>query len=227
MKASKSVLLKIRMKKEGILKNSILLFTFLLIVWGFYRLIFVLPDWVEELIIKPIIWVVPVLYLVLNREKANLESIGITFKNLFPAVYFAIALGSLFTIEGVIVNYLKYGSLNFKANLGTETLLVSLGLSFATAISEEIVFRGYLFTRISQALQNEWKANIITSIGWTIIHIPVTIFVNKLSPVAAIVYLFLTFIFGVGSSFVYARTKNISSSIFLHVLWEWPIMLFR
>ena len=214
------------MGKTSLLKNATLLFTFLLIVWGFYRLIFQLPTWLEELVIKPAVWLIPVYFLV-KREKANYQSIGITLKNLFPAVYLSLILGSVFAIEGVIVHFIKYGSLNFKANLGTEGMLLSLGLSLGTAISEEIAFRGYIFTRLWQVFQNEWLANLITSIGWTIIHIPITIFINKLSVIDAIIYLFLTFIFGIGSSFIFARTKNISSSILLHVLWEWPIMLFR
>ncbi len=208
------------------LKNAILLFTFLLIFWGFYRLLFQLPDWVEEIIIKPVVWIVPVLYFV-RSEKANLESIGVTFKNLFPSIYISLILGSVFAIEAVIINYIKYGQLHFGANLGTVPLFASLGISFATAISEEIVFRGYIFTRLWKSLNNEWTANLISTTGWTLIHVPITIFVNKLSPSAAIVYLFLTFIFGFGSAFVYGRTKNVSSSIILHVLWEWPIMLFR
>src|SRR5258706_5189538 len=214
------------MSKIKPLKNAIILFTFLLLFWGFYRILFKLPDEVEELILKPLIWIVPVLYFV-KQEKANLESIGITFKNLFPSIYIALILGSVFATEAVIINYIKYGHLNFGANLGGTPLFASLAISFATAISEEIVFRGYIFTRLWVALNNEWKANFITSIGWTLIHVPITIFVNKLSPMAAIVYLFLTFIFGVGSAFIYGRTRNISSSIILHVLWEWPIMLFR
>ncbi len=208
------------------LKNAILLFTFLLIFWGFYRLLFQFPDWVEEIVIKPVVWIVPVLYFI-RSERSKLESIGITFKNLFPSIYLSLILGSVFATEAVIINFIKYGHLNFGANLGRTPLLASLAISFATAISEEIVFRGYIFTRLWVALNNEWKANFITSIGWTLIHVPITIFVNKLSPSAAIVYLFLTFIFGVGSAFIYGRTRNISSSIILHVLWEWPIMLFR
>ena len=208
------------------LKNAILLFTFLLIFWGFYRLLFQFPDWVEEIVIKPVVWIVPVLYFI-RSERSKLESIGITFKNLFPSIYLSLILGSVFATEAVIINFIKYGHLNFGANLGGTPLLASLAISFATAISEEIVFRGYIFTRLWVALNNEWKANFITSIGWTLIHVPITIFVNKLSPSAAIVYLFLTFIFGVGSAFIYGRTRNISSSIILHVLWEWPIMLFR
>jgi membrane protease YdiL (CAAX protease family) len=76
-------------------------------------------------------------------------------------------------------------------------------------------------------LNNDWQANVLVSIGWVLIHVPITIFVLKLAAPAAISYLFLTFVFGLGSAFLYSKTKNIASSIFLHVLWEWPIILFR
>lgn len=213
-------------KKETVLKNATILATYLLITWGFYRFLFQLPEEVEELVIKPIIWLVPV-FILLRKEKATLASIGITLKNLFPAVYFALGLGAFFIIEAVIINFVKHGGLDFSANIGQKALLTSLCISFATAISEEISFRGYLFSRVWSALGKEWVANIATSAVWALIHVPVTLFVWNLPLGAAVTYLFLTTLFGIGSAFVYARTRNVFSSIFLHVLWEWPIILFR
>lgn len=212
--------------KETALKNATTLAAYLLIIWGFYRFLFKFPEEVEELVIKPVFWLLPVFYLV-RKERASLESIGITLKNLFPAVYFALGLGAFFVIEAIIINFVKYGGLNFNANIGEKVLLISFGLSFATAISEEISFRGYLFSRVWHALGSEWLANIITSLVWALIHVPITVFVWKLSLSAALTYLFLTTLFGIGSAFVFARTRNVFSSIFLHVLWEWPIVLFR
>lgn len=214
------------MSKTALLKHTTLLFTYLFLVWGCYRLIIKLPDEVEEVIIKPALWIIPVLYL-RKIEKAKLESIGITMKNLFPSIYMSLILGSIFVVVALVTNLFKYGQFNFGANLGSTSIFPSLGLSFMTAISEEIVFRGYIFTRLLQALGEEWKANFVTTIAWTLIHVPIVIFVNKLDPVSAIIYLLLTFIFGIGSAYLYGQTKNISSSIFLHVLWEWPIKLFR
>lgn len=209
------------------LKNAIGLAAYLLIVWGFYRFLFQLPENLEELVIKPIVWLLPVLYLV-RKEKANLESVGLTFKNLFPAAYFALGLGLFFVLEALLINYVKYGgNFNFNANIGALPLLTSFGISFATAFSEEVAFRGYIFSRIWAALKNEWAANILTSVFWALIHTPITIFVWKLDFVSAVVYLILTTIFGIGSAFVYGRTKNVFSSILLHVLWQWPIILFR
>lgn len=208
-------------------KNAVYLAVYLLIVWGFYRFLFKFPDEIEELLIKPIVWLLPVFYLV-KKEKAGIASLGITFKNLFPAVYYALGLGAFFVLEAVIVNFLKYGGeFNLGANIGALPLLPALGLSFATAVSEEITFRGYIFTRVWAFLKNEVWANLVTSVFWAMIHVPITIFVWKLDLSASIIYLCLTALFGVGSSFVYARTKNILSPILLHVLWQWPIILFR
>lgn len=208
-------------------KRAIILAVYLLIVWGFYRFLFKLPDEIEELVLKPIFWLLPVFYLV-KLERKGLDSVGITFKNLFPAVYFALGLGIVFVIEAVVANYFKYGNqLNLGANIGNLPLFTALALSFATAISEEITFRGYIFTRVWAFVKNELYANILTSILWSIVHIPITIFVWKLNLSASLIYLFITTLFGIGSAFVYARTKNIVSPILLHVLWQWPIILFR
>jgi len=72
-------------KKEVAIKHITILATYLLIVWGFYRFLFKLPEEIEELIIKPLVWLLPVFYL-LRKEKVGLSSIGVTTKRLFPSI---------------------------------------------------------------------------------------------------------------------------------------------
>ena len=213
-------------KKTQYVKHSVVLVAYLFIVWGLYRYIFKLPDEIEELIVKPILWLLPVVFLV-RKEGGGMKSVGITKNNLFPSIYLALGLGAIFVLEALFINYLKYSGFDFSANIGRMSIFASLGLSFATAITEEITFRGYIFNRVWYATGKEWTANITTSVAWALIHLPVTFFVWKLSVPAALVYLFLTTVFGIGSAFLFARTKNVFSSIILHVMWEWPIILFR
>lgn len=212
--------------KLGIIKNVTIYSTYLIIVWAFYRFLFQFPDNVEELVVKPILWLVP-LYFLVRKEGFGISTLGFTFKNLFSAVYLSIGLGAVFVLEGLLVNYLKYGGFNFGANTGTSPLMLSLGLSFATAFSEETAFRGYIFNRLGFALNQELTANIIQTVLWTAIHIPIAFFIWNLGLTAGLIYLGLTAVFGLGSAFIFARTGNIWGSIFLHVLWEWPIILFR
>lgn len=213
-------------KKVASIKTMTYYCLYLVLFWGFYRLFFKLPDEFEELFLKPVVWLLP-LVVIVGKEKMSLSSLGITFKNLFPSIYYSIGLGAFFVIEALVVHLLKYKGINFGANIGQMPILASFGLSFATAFSEEIAFRGYIFGKLLDYLKNEALANVISSILWVIIHIPYTVFVLKLDFSAAALSLFLTFLFGAGSAFIYARTKNIASSVFLHVLWQWPIILFR
>ncbi|MCL4387037.1 CPBP family intramembrane metalloprotease [Patescibacteria group bacterium] len=214
-------------KKEVAIKHTTILATYLLIVWGFYRLLFFkLPEDVEELIIKPLVWLVPV-FILLRKEKLGLSSIGVTSKNIFPSIYLSLALGVVFAIEGFLINIIKYKGIDFSANIGNNPLLWALVISLATAVSEELTFRGYIFGRIWSALGSELWANFLTSFLWALIHIPIAIFWWKLNLAGTIGLLTLTTIFGIGSAIIYARTKNILASVLLHLFWEWPIILFR
>jgi membrane protease YdiL (CAAX protease family) len=219
--------MKVGEKSLNSLKHAISLYAYLLVVWGFYRLLFFqLPETVEILVIKPALWLIPTAFLI-KRDKLCCKDIGFTLVNLFPTIYFTLSLGVLFALIGFGVNYLKYGDFHFFANLGPTPFFLSFVLSFITAFSEEIVFRGYIFTRFWQALKSEWLANLIVSFGWVIIHLPVAILDWKMSPLELTNYLLVVFIFSLGATFLYARTKNIFSPILLHVLWQWPIALFR
>lgn len=213
-------------KKFDYLKHAISYYAYLLVFWGFYRLLFQAPAPLEELIVKPAIWLLP-LALLLKKEKASLRSIGVTFNNFFKVVYFVLALGFVFTIFAIVVNFLKYGSLSFASNIGVNSFWIAIGLSFITAISEELVFRGYLLTRLLGFVKNSLKANVILSIGWALIHLPVAILDWRMEPLQVGIYSLIVFSFSIGATFVFLKTKNIAAPILLHVLWQWPIILFR
>lgn len=215
-----------KINKTTIIKDVTMYSAYLLLIWTFYRFLFSFPDQVEELIIKPVLWLIPIFWLNV-KEGLSLSSVGITFKNLFPSIYLSLGLGAFFVVEAVLTNFIKYGHINFAANIGNVPLLYSLGLSFATAFSEEIAFRGYIFGRLNFGLRDEWAANVLSSLVWTLVHVPIAFFVMKLGFASGTVYLLITAAFGAGSAFIFGRTRNVFGSILLHVLWEWPIILFR
>lgn len=215
------------MKNIRSLRYIISLYALIFVVWGFYRFLFKLPESVEELFLKPIIWLLPLLF-ILKKERKDFRSLGWTTKNLFPALYLSIGLGVLFAVEGALVNSIKYGgSFNFLKVVPSQSLFFSaIGLSLVTAVSEETVFRGFMFNRLLAVL-GEWRANLTTSVAWALVHLPITIFVFRYDPAGVLIFLFLTFLFGAASAFVFARTGNVLASVLLHIFWEWPIILFR
>lgn len=184
--------------------------------------------WAEELILKPLLWLPPTIFLVLKIEKESLASLGLSKKNFFPSVYWGIGLGMVYALEGFLTNILKYGGTQF-GQLGYTPIffLWALLISLATAFTEELVFRGYIYNRLNQIWEKEWLANLVSSLLFVLIHLPIGVFVLGYTPGIMLVYLLLVFIYAAGSGFVFARTGNLVSSILLHVFWSWPIILFK
>ena len=216
-------------RKKISLKHVFFLFSLIFVLWALYRYFpEILPSWAETLIIKPLVWLGPTFWLVRSIEKEKLSSLGFTTKNLTRALYWGIGLGMVFAVEGFLTNLLKYRGLSLVSlDYGSLGFLTSLGLSFVTALSEETVFRGYIFTRLKRLWKKEWLANLVSAFLFALIYLPVSVFVLGYRPTVMLAYLFFIFIYGFASAFAFARTKNIVSSILLHVFWSWPIILFR
>jgi membrane protease YdiL (CAAX protease family) len=211
------------------LKHVFALISFIFVAWSFYRYLpQVLPLWAEELILKPLFWLLPTFWLVRKIEKQPFSSLGFNNKKIFPAIYWGIGLGLVFAFEGLLTNIFKYKGLNLVSlDYSPLGFLGVFFLSLVTAFSEETVFRGYLFNRLWKIWGNEGLANIVSSFLFTLVHLPIGLFVLGYSPLVLFAYLFFVFIFAFGSAFVFGRTKNIISSILLHLFWSWPIVLFR
>ncbi len=211
------------------IKHVFSLFCFIFAFWSLYRYFpEVLPQWVEELILKPAIWLLPTFWLVRQIEKESFASLGLTRKNLFPALYWGIGLGIVFAAEGLLTNIIKYQGLHLpEVGYSPLVLIGFILLSFVTAFSEETVFRGYIFTRLWRIWKNEWLANLISAFLFALIHLPIGIFILGYEPLVMLAYLFFVFVYGFGAAFVFARSENLVSSILMHVFWSWPIILFR
>jgi membrane protease YdiL (CAAX protease family) len=211
------------------IRHVLALFSFIFVAWGLYRYFpEITPLWVEELILKPLLWVVPTLWLVKKIEGESWASLGLVKKNLKPSIYWGIGLGFVFALEGLLTNIFKYRGLNLVTlDYSPLAFLGLMAISFVTAFSEELVFRGYIFTRLSRILKNEWLAVFISAIFFALIYLPVVVFVLSYQPVVMLAYLLFVFIYGFASAFVFARTGNLMASILLHIFWSWPIILFR
>jgi len=211
------------------LKHALALFSFIFVIWCLYRYLpQILPLWAEELILKPLLWLGPAFLLVKKIERQGFSSLGFTTKKLFPSLYWGIGLGLVFALEGLLTNIVKYRGLSLVSlDYSSMSFLALLFISAVTAFSEETVFRGYLFNRLWQIWHQEWIANIVSSFLFVLIHLPIGLFVLGYRPVVMLSYLFFVFIFAFGSAFVFGRTKNIVSSVLLHIFWSWPIVLFR
>jgi len=208
-------------------KRAFGLFGYILVVWGFYRLLFRFPEEFEELVLKPIIWLSAVGFL-LWKEKRDLPSIGWTLKGFWKSLYLGLGLGMAFSIEGIVANVAKYGGIRFvDLGYGNTKFLLSLAISVATAICEETVFRGYILKRLSEASNSKWFGVGVSSVMFVLVHFPIWIFVYAYTPAELTMQSLVSLIFALGNGALFAMTESLVGPVVTHVVWGWAVVLFR
>lgn len=210
------------------LPKLLLMYSGLLVVWTTYRYLFHLPIWTEEIVIKGLLFSLP-LFIFPLPEKSKWETIGFSRKNLFPSVYMGILIGLLLGFAGEIGNFLRHNTLRFSTfglNSSGE-LGAFLILSLITAFWEQLLFTGYFLELIQSVVKNESSAVIITSLLFSLIHLPAYMFVQQMNLSQTVLSLGLLFTLGVSCSIIKLRQKNLIAPIMTHALWGVTVFLFR
>ncbi len=203
------------------------LWGWILLVWSLYRYFFKFPEWADEFIFKPLVFVVPVLWYVFRVEKRNLASLGITSKRLFTSLYIGFGFGLVFALEGLAANAIKYGG--FKVSpiaafqqYGFFLILVSL----ATAFSEELLNRGFLFKRIYEKTKNLPFASFVSTILFVLLHVPILVTALKFQGATLILFFATDFVLGLANSLLYYNTGSLIAPILVHVFWNMTVALY-
>lgn len=203
------------------------LWGWILLVWGLYRYFVRLPEWADEFVFKPLVFVVPVLWYVLKKERRNLESIGITGKNLFNSIYIGLGFGMVFAIEGLVAHALKYGKLDVNPITAFQQYgFFLIFVSFATAFSEEVLSRGFIFNRIYEKTQNIFKAATIGAIMFVFLHIPILVTSNQLQGSTLIMFFVTDVILAYANSMLFLNTGSLVAPILVHVFWNMTVALY-
>ena len=198
------------------------------IAWALYRYFFRLPEWADEFIFKPLVFVFPVLWYVRFREKAKWESLGLTGKDIFTSVYIGLGFGFVFALEGLAANAIKYGKLTIMpiaafSQYGMVTLLL---LSFATAVSEEILSRGFVFNRLLKAKKSLPYASVVSTLMFVLLHIPILVLSLKLHGMALILFFITDFVLGFANSLLLYNTGSLVAPILVHIFWNMTVALY-
>ncbi len=200
----------------------------IVLAWAFYRYFFRLPEWADEFIVKPLVFVLPVLWYVLKKEKRGLDSIGISATNLFTSIYIGLGFGFVFAIEGLAANAVKYGKLEIMpiAAFREYGLGMLILLSAATAISEELLSRGFVFTRLMEGKKNLWYAALISTLMFVVLHIPILAFSLKLEGAALVMFFITDFVLGFANSLLLFNTGSLVAPILVHIFWNMTVALY-
>jgi membrane protease YdiL (CAAX protease family) len=200
----------------------------ILLAWGLYRYFIRLPEWTDEFFFKPLIFVVPVVWYVLSKEKRNLESLGLTGKKFLSSVYIGLGFGMMFALEGILSNSIKNGTLTIRpiAALAQNGLIPLLIISLATAFSEEILNRGFVFKRLFEATKNLTYSVGLSSLMFVFLHIPILVTSSHLTGPTLLLFFVTNLIIAGINSLLFLRTGSLVAPILVHVFWNMTVALY-
>lgn len=215
-------------EEHGPLVNEFRIWAWVLLLWSLYRYFFKLPEFVDEFIFKPIVFLGPVLFFVRKIEKRPLSSLGITFENFFPSLYIGIGIGFLFALEGLLANVLKHGDITilpiaaFK-QYGFFLLVISL----ATAFVEEVFARGFLFNRfLEKTKDNLPYSAILTTLMFVALHVPVMVLSLRYQGITLVLYFVTNIAIGLANAIIFRQTKSIVGPMLVHLFWNMTVALY-
>lgn len=200
------------------------------LVWAFYRAYFIESEWVDELVVKPLVFVLPVFLVVKYYEKQKLASLGLfsTPKDLFPDLYIGVVIGIIFAFEGIFSNYIKNGQLSFfpAAMLASGGVLPFLFLNLFTSIWEEILGRGYLYNRLFQVNKLQFHSAFTSSFLFLLLHIPIIFTRLHLRGTSLVIYTFTTILLGITNCYIFSVRKSLTLPILIHTFWNMTVALY-
>lgn len=207
------------------MKKVIFTWLVIFIIWSIYRFSFFFPEWVDELLVKPIVFLGPVFFY-LREEKKKPASIGLAKGKIFADLYIGFFLAFLFALEGLLANFVKYGRLSFAPLLPLKGagILFYLFLSLATAFTEEVLGRGFLFSRILANTRDTLQAAVYSSLLFVALHLPIAL--RNLSSWTLIVYLGSVFILSMANSLIFRVRKTLTLPILIHAFWNMTVALY-
>lgn len=208
-------------KKDGIMA----VFLFLIYI-GLFSLLALLSNTVEFVssnmttslnIMNVLIITITILFVFINKQK--ISTIGVVGGNWKKSIFIGLFLAFVFFLLNFLMPFLFYGG----KLVSFQDFISLLIYYFLVAFSEEIVFRGYIQTRIHGIIKNRMLALLLGALMFTIMHFPFGMVQNNMTFVElgeyiASNYLWCInlFIMHIVWSFVYRISNSLKGSIISH-----------
>lgn len=182
------------------------------------------PEWFDEFIAKPLIFIGPVAWYIRKSEKKEFfSSLLLSQKNIVKDLSLAFIVGALFLIVSTIPVFIKTGAFAFMGKDYTK-LIAFVPIVLATAISEEIVSRGFVLKRLYEESHNMLSSIFIASILFFILHIPILFTNLKLTGNTLLLFMTTDIILSFANSFIFLGRRSLILPILIHALYNLTLL---
>src|SRR3990167_6992014 len=95
-------------------QRALNLWAVILIIWAVYRAKFQLPEWFDEFLAKPLVFILPTYYYIKRVEKKSFfQSLDLNFKLTPSDILISLIIGAVFSFSAILANVLKFNKFVF------------------------------------------------------------------------------------------------------------------
>lgn len=176
-------------------------YIYLLLVWGSFRYFIHLPEVIEELWFKPVIWLVPLFWWNLGQKKR-------------VEMFSAKGLWSI--VAGLVLGAFYFFVMGGQGRWQVIGLNLA-GIALAVAVTEELTFSGYVAGYLQRFVKDEWMSAMITGAMIAIIRLPILIFVYQVGVKEMFGALVLALTVGVLNAWLRLKSGNVLGSVIARI----------
>ena len=188
---------------ERNLRISVVYFLYLFSTWSFFRYFFRLPELVDELWFKPVIFLVPLFFIYLGRGDRPKFWEGNVFKGLVVGLLAGIALKSIFMIVS-----------KQALELSLEKIMTTMLISTV----EQMTFAGLVLPLVNRGLRNETGSSLLVAVMYGLVHIPLLWFGKGVWMNVVVGAFLINFCISFVANKSYLNTKNLVCPILIESL---------
>ncbi|MCS7093068.1 MAG: CPBP family intramembrane metalloprotease [Patescibacteria group bacterium] len=211
-------------KEKKPVQKALNFWAVILIVWAFYRSYFKMPIWFDEIIIKFLVFTLPVFYYIKKIEKKPIfESLYLFFrpKLIINDFFYASSLILILLITIFFGYYLRTGDFFSLENLLIpDSFLFFIFVSLVSAFHEEVISRGFILKRLYEDSKNLFSSTFFASVLFFFLHIPI-LFSDPRTTGSFLFLALITNVFlSIVNGLIFLWRQSLFSPIFIHSIYN-------
>lgn len=216
-------------KKVTPTQKALNLWAVILILWSVYRTYLKLPEWFDEFIAKPMVFVLPVfIYIKWVEKKEILSSLYLNknFKVFLKEFFISLGVGLILLLTALIAVYLRFKKVGLFGHFpGFNQLILIFITALATGITEEILSRGFVLKRLYEESKNAYSSTFFASILFFFLHVPILFASSKINGSMLLVFMVTDLLLSMVTGLIMIQRKSLTVPILIHAFYNVVVAL--
>ena len=210
-------------------QKALNLWAIILILWSVYRTYLKLPEWFDEFIAKPLVFVIPVLFYIKRIEKKDIFPslfINKNYKSFIKEFFISFGVGLALLLTAFLSIYLRFKKIDLFGHFPSFSQFGLIVLTaLATGITEEILSRGFVLKRLYEESKNAYQSTFFASILFFFLHVPILFANNRINGQMLLMFMVTDLLLSMVTGLIMIQRKSLTVPILIYAFYNVVVAL--